>query len=433
LAIARSLAGQGISFVVLCPHSFSVAAWSRAGKFAVPCPEPCSHPEPYLDLLLSLIEKHAVRVAIPLTDATLTLFERHREQLGQRTVLAMAASTALRRVLDKRANLQLAAQLGIPCPRQFRLEDSRQIPEMIAALGWPIVIKRSRDPIELNVPRFPFKVLYARNERELRLYVDRYCLRGEDPLFQEYARGRVHDLCCFASRGQLLAVHEYLAVRRYNGSAVLRRVIEPTPELVEYSRRMLAALAWDGVAHVSFFLADEEQKTWYMETNGRFWASTEGSVHAGWDFPRWTYDYFRFGRRPEVGPIEIGSETCWHLGDLMAMVKFMLGHGEYPTPGHRPGRVRAVFGFLSGFGPGIHHEVFRWSDPLPALFEPWPRCDRVIRALTASRGSLTRAMRMLFPASAAAKQAENGGDPVLSSSSGREQQQHRVRAAGSGT
>ena len=58
----------------------------------------------------------------------------------------------------------------------------------------------------------------------------------------------------------------------------------PTPDLVEHARNLLAALEWDGVAHVSFFIGKNGQK-WYMETNGRFWASVEGSVYAGWDFP----------------------------------------------------------------------------------------------------------------------------------------------------
>ena len=83
-----------------------------------------------------------------MTDQALVLFERHRDELEQHTKLAMADSQALRRVLDKRANLELARDLAVPCPRQFLLEDPGQIPEMIRALGFPIVIKRSSDPVE---------------------------------------------------------------------------------------------------------------------------------------------------------------------------------------------------------------------------------------------------------------------------------------------
>jgi predicted ATP-grasp superfamily ATP-dependent carboligase len=398
LAVARSYHRRDISSVVLCPRPRSMAFYSRDVKHAVPSPEPASQPDAFLRLLLELIQKHEIRLAVPMTDKSLVLFERHRDDLEQHTTLAMAGSQALRRVLNKRENLELARELGVPCPRQFLLEDRRQIPEMIRALGFPIVIKRSSDPIELGAPKFKSKVLYAFNEGELRLYVDQYCLNGERPLFQECATGKVHDLCCFAAKGELLAVHEYHAIRRSNGCAVLRKVVRSTPDLVEHSRNLLAALDWDGVAHVSFYIGKNGQK-WYMETNARFWASVEGSVHAGWDFPHWTYEYFLDGRRPEPGPITFGSSTCWHTGDLLALLKFVAGKGEIPTPGTTPGKLRAVWQFLSGFRPGIHSDIFRWHDPLPAIVELRPYFDRAIRLMQSDTWSYSKAMQIMFPVS----------------------------------
>ena len=54
---------------------------------------------------------------------------------------------------------------------------------------------------------------------------------------------------------------------------------------MQYARDLLGALRWDGVAHLGFFVDKARKKVWYMETNGRFWASIEGLVHAGWDDP----------------------------------------------------------------------------------------------------------------------------------------------------
>ena len=398
LAVARSLARRGISFVALCPRPQSMTFCSRDVKHAVVTPDPFSQPDAFVRFVLELIQKHEIRLAVPITDRALVLFERHRNELEQQTKLAMARSQALRRVLDKRANLELAAALGIPCPRQFRLEDRRQIPEMIRVLGFPIVIKRSGDPIEAHIPNFKFKVLYAFNEAELRFYIDQYCLNGEHPLFQECATGKVHDLCCFAARGELLAVHEYDAIRRFNGSAILRKIVSPSPDLVEHSRNLLAALDWDGVAHVSFYIGKNGQK-WYMETNGRFWASVEGSVYAGWDFPAWTHEYFLHGKRPKPGPIALGSSTCWHTGDLLCALKFMIGRGEIPTPGTTPGKLRAALQSLGGFRPGIHSDIFRWNDPLPAIVELWPYCNRAVGLFRGKAWSYSKATHILFPTS----------------------------------
>jgi predicted ATP-grasp superfamily ATP-dependent carboligase len=398
LAVARSQARRGRSFVVLCPQPQSLAFYSRDVKHAVLSPDPASQPDAFVPFVLELIKKHEIRLLVPMSDQALVLFERHRTQLEQHTKLAMANSQALRSVLNKRANLELASQLGIPCPRQFLLEDPRQIPEMIRALGFPIVMKRSSDPIEPHVPQFKFKVLYAVNETELRRYIEQYCLNGEHPLFQQCATGEVHDLCCFAARGELIAVHQYHAIRRFNGSAALRRIVATSPDLMVHARNLLGALEWDGVAHLSFYIGKNGQKS-YMETNGRFWASVQGSVDAGWDFPDWTYEYFLNGQRPEPGPITLGSFTCWHTGDLLALLKFVAGEGETPTPGTTPGKLRAALQFLSGFRPGIHCDVFRWNDPLPAVVEPLPYCKRVVGLIRGNAWSYSKAMHIMFPAS----------------------------------
>lgn len=269
LAVARSLASRGVSFAVLCPSHSSLTRYSRFVKLAVPSPDPATAPCDFARFVLEFVRKHTVHLVMPITDQELVVLNQHRAELERHTKLAMAPYEAVRLVLDKRQNLRLARELGVPCPRECRFEDPRQIPEIIRTLGFPVVLKRSSVPPGPDVPQFRFKYLYARNEEELRSYIDQHCMHGEDPLFQECATGEVRDLCCFAARGELLAVHEYHAIRRFNGSAILRRIVQPTPDLVEHARNLLSAYKWDGVAHVSFFVAKDGRK-WYMETNGRF-------------------------------------------------------------------------------------------------------------------------------------------------------------------
>lgn len=395
LAVARSLASRGVSFAVLCPLRSSLARYSRFIKLPFHSPDPATAPAEFARFVREFVRKHRVRLVVPITDPELVVLNQHRAELERDTRLAIAPCEAVCLVLNKRQNLQLARELGVPCPREFRLENRRQIPEMIRSLGFPIVLKRSSVPSGPDVPQFRFKYLYARNQEELRTYIDQHCSHGEDPLFQECATGEVRDLCCFAAQGELLAVHEYHAMRRFNGSAVLRRIVQPTPDLVEHARNLLSAYRWEGIAHVSFFVAKDGRK-WYMETNGRFWASVQGSVHAGWDFPWWTYEYFLNGRRPEPGPIDIGSRTCWHVGDLLALLKFLSGRGEVPTPEGNPLTWHAVREFLSGFAPGVHSDLFRWDDPVPALMEMWPYLARFRDAVPASAGSFSKMLDSLF-------------------------------------
>jgi predicted ATP-grasp superfamily ATP-dependent carboligase len=370
LAVARSLARRGVRVLGLCSEGGSPAFYSKILRNVIASPSAMHEPEAFVEFTLQTIRKFRIKLAIPITDQALILFDQYRAGLESLTRVAMASAPALRAALDKRINLELAVKLGVPCAKQFELTSLKQIPEMIATLGFPIVLKRPGDPVDKTVPAFSFRVLYAHNEAQLRGYLAEHCENEQYPLFQEMATGEIHNVCCFAVQGEILAAHEYQSIRRLEGAGVFRRIIEPSPDLLQHARGLLRAVRWDGVAHLGFFVDKKRDRVWYMETNGRFWASIQGSVHAGWDFPYWVYQYFLHGQRPNPGPIEMGSLTCWRLGDLLALLNFWRG-GDIPASGTNPTKAEAALQYLSGFAPNVHSDLFAWDDPLPALVEYW--------------------------------------------------------------
>jgi predicted ATP-grasp superfamily ATP-dependent carboligase len=256
--------------------------------------------------------------------------------------------------------------LGIPCPPEVAIQSLDQTSELIERLGFPMVLKSPGHGSALGL-----KWLIVRNEGELRAHLDRLSAAGEFPLVQKLVEGQISNLCCFAARGEIFALHEYRSRRRigWEGTSVLQEVTEPPGRLVEYAERLLAELAWDGVAHLGFVVGAEDGEAWYMETNGRFWASVGGSMRMGWDFPYWTYRYFTAGDVPQPPPPVLGSKTCWRFGDLRLLAKRLRGV-EPPTP-PRPTKLRAISDYLTAFRPGVHSDVFRLDDPLPELVEHW--------------------------------------------------------------
>jgi predicted ATP-grasp superfamily ATP-dependent carboligase len=309
---------------------------------------------------------------MPMTDAALLLCDRHRDEFPPGTTLAAAPSEAVRNVLDKPRNLATARGLGIPCPAQFELERIEQVPELIDRLGFPLVLKSPGYSSETGRPPAGFKWLVARDERELEDHLGRWCSSDAFPVLQELVVGTVRNLCCFAASGTIVALHEYRGIRRldWEGNSVLREMTETTPALADYAGRLLGSLRWDGVAQIGFIVRDDDGDARYMETNGRFWGSVEGSIRVGWDFPLWTYRYFTAGKLPQPPPIMIGSKTCWRHGDLRLLAARLSGR-EAATPLPHPGRARAVADYVSGFRPGIRSDVFTLDDPLPSLVEHW--------------------------------------------------------------
>jgi predicted ATP-grasp superfamily ATP-dependent carboligase len=274
-------------------------------------------------------------------------------------------------VLDKRMNLETARRLGIPCPAQFELERIEQLSELIEELGFPMVLKNP-GPSARDGKRSPFRFrwLIARNELELRRHIAEHCPAGVFPLFQQLVTGAVRNVCCFACEGEITGAHEYQSIRRLRGMSAFREIVPVDAELRGYAESMLRELRWDGAAHLAFFVRESDGDVRYMETNGRFWAATAGSVAAGWDFPYWTFRYFAHDERPAPpASLGIGRKSRWAYGDLEALLTFLAGNDEVAGAGRS--RLQAVADYASGFGSGIDSDVFRLDDPLPQLVEHW--------------------------------------------------------------
>jgi predicted ATP-grasp superfamily ATP-dependent carboligase len=321
--------------------------------------------------MLDVIRRLGVELVMPLTDSSLYACDLHRDALEAETRLAAPPSPAIRNVLDKRANLRTARRLGIPCPKQFDLDELDQLPQLIAELGFPLVLKNPERPKARLGSSFDFRWCVVHDERELRAFLAEHCAHGVFPLFQQRATGTVQNVCCFAVDGELVAAHQYQGLRRVHGLTVFREITPLAPDLERYAAAMLRELRWEGVAHVAFFVSDRGGIVKYMETNARLWASTEGSVAAGWDFPYWLYEYFALGRTPRSPPrsLGVGRLSRWHYGELEALIDFVKG-GDEPSGAGRT-RARAIADYVAGFHPRVDADVFRLDDPLPELVEHW--------------------------------------------------------------
>ena len=369
LAVARSLSRRGVSFVAVGSERDGMVAASRHVQRYLYAPRPADDPEAFAEVVLEAAASAAVRLVMPLSDPALAICSERRGRLPPGARLAAAGHEAVRNVLDKRRNLDTAKRLGIRCPDEFVLEGPERISELVAALGLPLVLKNPGYGAHSGPGAGP-KWAIVGSEAELRAHVARYARTGALPVFQQLVHGEVVNLCCLAARGTIVALHEYRSLRRigWEGTSVLREVSEPTRQLADYAERLLAELEWDGVAQVAFVVGPRGD-AWYMETNGRVWASVAGSIRIGWDFPYWAYRYFVDGDLPQLPPLAVGSKTCWRFGDLRLLGKRLRGV-EPPLP-PRPGKLRAIVDYLTAFRPGVHSDVFAADDPLPELVEHW--------------------------------------------------------------
>ncbi len=370
LAIGRSFARHRISFIPAVTNVKHFACFSRYfRRRLVKVANPRSEPDKFADQILSMAEAQGAAGILPVTDAAVGAMNAVRDRLQSSVCLLAPESKASDAVLDKDKNIRIAGELGIPIPRTIEVESSEGFEAAADELGYPVVLKRISQQQVIPAEISDFTVEVARDANELRKIISRLTKYGVVPQIQKFVVGETHNICCFATRGEIVAAHEFVSFRRGKHEGIARKIVELDSTRMAYAKQMLGAIKWEGVAGVTFLVDEDQGKTWYLETNGRFWASVQGSVNAGWDFPYWAYRYFLYGEMPTPPPISSDPKiTCYHTADLAVLVNFLLG-GPSPIMVGELKPMSAIWQYLRAFGPGYQADVFQWNDPMPAVVD----------------------------------------------------------------
>ena len=370
LAIGRSLARHGISFIPAVTNPNQFACYSRYFRRRfVEVANPRVDPDKFAKQVLSLADEVGAAAIIPVSDAALGSLNAVRDRLPHQTRLMAPDREAIDAVLDKDKNVRIAEEQGVPYPRTIEVESSDKLAAAAEQLGYPVVLKRQSQQQLIPQEISDFTAEIVQDVKALRRIADRLAEYGVVPQIQKFVLGEMHNICCFAVRGDIVAAHEYISLRRGKHVGIARKIVDVDPTRLAYANKMLGAINWEGVAGVSFIVSTTQNQSWYLETNGRFWASVQGSVNAGWDFPYWAARYFLHGEVPVPPPPTVETNvTCYHTEDLRVLANY-LGGGPSPTYVGKPGRLEVIWQYLRAFGPGYQSDVFEWSDPLPAMID----------------------------------------------------------------
>jgi predicted ATP-grasp superfamily ATP-dependent carboligase len=134
--------------------------------------------------------------------------------------------------------------------------------------------------------------------------------------------------------------------------------------LRDYADSLLRAAEYRGVAMIEFRIRPDG-RPYLMEVNARFWGSLQLAVDCGVDFP-WLYWQILHGQTVEpVNQYVVGRRLRWFLGDVDNLLLQLRDANLRTTE-----KLCVLRQFVaSTCDLRSHPEVFRWSDPLPAMRE----------------------------------------------------------------
>jgi predicted ATP-grasp superfamily ATP-dependent carboligase len=346
LSAIRSLGRAGFDVTVMGDSFFTTGFWSGYATGRAIAPSAASDPDAFGKRLLKLVGEHPGAVLLPMEDATLKWVSDHREELEGKARFLIPSRESLEIALDKRLTLQVAARLGLPCPRTWEPEDAPEFARLASGLEPGTFVVKPRSGTGSAGLVYGEKLAATDWEAHWR--------RFGPMLLQERIpeQGRGLGVSALMDQdGRCVATFAHERLQQYpnsGGPSTDRRSIH-APELVERSLELLRRLEWRGIAMVEWKTDPRDNQPKLMEINPRFWGSLELAVRSCVDFPL-LYARAALGERSQpVTSYVVGRRCRWMIpGEIL----------RYLT--QAPARREGIIEFLRG---------------LPALAEEWDPRD----------------------------------------------------------
>lgn len=385
LAVVRSLGRLGLGVDVASHLARPLAGYSRYCRQVYRHPNPLSHEADFLDWCDEVMARHQYHLIIPVTERTVVPMQRLSARPGGDRI-AMASTDALALVLDKDKTLALASRLGIPVPLSLPVAEKADLGNVRRRLRMPLVLKPARSIGANDQGRKQLSVEYAFTERDLETRGEHF-LRYGPVLLQEYVGGQGVGIELIAQQGEVVFAFQHQRLHEVpltGGGSSLRKSVPIEPELLEASRRLMAALKWHGVAMVEFKWNPADRSYSLMEINGRFWGSLPLAIAAGADFPAMLYEMYTQGKVNPRPPARHGV-YCRKLSSDLYWHEMVLRRDGPPELVAFPTKGSMLRDALRVFSPRHHFDVQQWRDPKPGLVDLariWrEQTDRIRRLL----------------------------------------------------
>jgi predicted ATP-grasp superfamily ATP-dependent carboligase len=372
LAVVRSLGYHGCRVHVCSSVPRSLAGGSRFAASETCVPDPLRDPEAFSAAVSRLARARRAVLVLPVTEAaTLALLERN--DMPARTMIPTSDLEHFRRASDKSAVLSLAERLGIAVPAQRSVSGNQDAEPPIPAGMFPLVVKPARSIAGPGGDRRKVGVRYASTPAQLDEAMRELGSEAGPFLLQTRIEGPGLGVFVLRWGGRVIASFAHRRIREKppsGGVSVCCESVAAPPGLLEQSVTLLEALDWNGVAMVEFKHDTVSGRDYLMEINPRFWGSLQLAIDAGVDFPWYLVQAALGLQLPPVQAWRVGVRSRWCWGEVDHLIaRLRHSRADLNLPGDAPGLISTALSVLNPWRPGQRSDVFRLSDPMPAIRE----------------------------------------------------------------
>lgn len=281
LTILHGLKRLGCHITVLCSSIFDVCYASKLPDKKILDKNAAGSSDKFEDFLLSVLSTQQYDVLLPVAEMTTNKVTLHEYEYRKYTKLACAPRRAYIQAFDKQNTFEHAMNLGIPCPKTRRKDQS--VEEFINETEFPLIIKPRSGMGSIGFHKFERKEDFWTYIEEHNIDVDQYVLQK----FIKYDK-YLGAILFVDHKGNICMSYADEVLRWFPidaGTACLIRSID-NPELLDNAGRLLKAMNWQGVAALSFMIDKTDGVPKLQEINGRIPASIKLSWQCGFNVAR---------------------------------------------------------------------------------------------------------------------------------------------------
>lgn len=236
--------------------------------------------------------------------------------------LAVPSGSQARLALDKRLQLQAAADAGFTIPPTRYISAAQQLSAIDC---FPVVLKPALAVAAIGGRLQQGRMHFCANRQELDV-VARNWKRHLPMLAQPLLSGTGEGLFGLATPNAVQRWSAHRRVRMMNpagsGSSACRSLALSDQPLA-CAESMIRQIKWQGQFMIEL-LRDHTDRVWFMELNGRSWGSMALALRRGFEYPAWTVMQ---AMDPSFTPPPVPSGEpllCRHLGREIVHVLMVL-------------------------------------------------------------------------------------------------------------
>ncbi|MBF0507433.1 MAG: ATP-grasp domain-containing protein [Deltaproteobacteria bacterium] len=374
LAIVRSLGRKGIKVVVGSARPTSLAYFSKYCRIKFNYSDPLVNMTVFQNDLLHHIRHKEYDLIIPVTDSTIFPLMQVRNAVEKHARLALPANTALDFFMSKGKTYALAGKYNIPFPETSYVTNSEDLAGLIDTLEYPVVLKPDRSKIWTPDGRgVSLSPVFISTKGELEKHTERM-LQATPVLIQKQVIGEVIGLGIVARQGQILTSFQFRSSHETpitGGISSYRITEEVSDELLRHATKLIQEMAWDGVAHIEFLEETQSKEYYFMEVNGRFWASLPLAVESGANFPYYLYGLHKnyrldFDRHYRIG---LSAHQLYRELDWFKEVVFKRNKHRAIKKEHLPTASQIVNDMIQLLSLRHKIDTFDLDDPVPGMYD----------------------------------------------------------------